>query len=216
MNDILKLTITLMTVCVVSGLLLGLVSDATRQPIREAEQQKLLDSLSVALPSAKRFSGEREMKLAGGRSLPYYEGYSNTGRLVGYALLGQKQGYQSKLRVLVGIRPDGVIEGIDVVQQAETPGLGARVDEIKVDETLWSRINRFFTSEEKRESAPRPWFQEQFNGLTADELRVLVPPQKGKGVQALTGATITSRALVQAVKESIELFLKKEKGGSRG
>jgi electron transport complex protein RnfG len=147
MNDILKLTIILTTVCVVSGLLLGLVSDTTRQPIKEVEQRKLLDSLSVALPSAKRFSGEREMKLAGGRSLMYYEGYSDTGQLVGYALLGEKQGYQSELRVLVGIRPDGVIEGIDVVQQAETPGLGARVDEIKVDETLWSRINRFFKEE---------------------------------------------------------------------
>ncbi len=216
MKDILKICIILMVVCLVSGLCLGLVYNVAKPRITETSAQLLLNSLEVVLPQATRFSDELSRELPDGRTIRYYEGYSTSGETVGYALLGEKQGYQSELRVLVGIDPQGLIKGIKVLQQAETPGLGARVDEVEVNETLWARIAQLLKGERGEEISPRPWFQEQYNGLTLGELKVIKPPYKGKGIHALTGATITSVALTEAVRDSIELFLKTEKGGESG
>ena len=149
--------------------------------------------------------------------IDYYEGYSSSGKINGYALIGEKQGYQSLIRVLVGIDPGGVIQAIKVLQQAETPGLGTRIEEVKADETLWGRIARRPGTAPARKGPERPWFQTQYDGLTVKGLRVVRPPFKGeKGIHALTGATITSRALTNAVKGAITGFLSARKGGGGG
>jgi electron transport complex protein RnfG len=125
-----------------------------------------------------------------------------------------QQGYQSYIKVLAGINPAGVIQGIDVLQQAETPGLGARIEEVAARETLWGRLRRLFTGAAVPASPERPWFAQQFDGRTVDRLALVVPPRQGDGIHALTGATITSRALTGAVKESIERFLSARRGGA--
>ena len=216
MNDILKLCVFLALLCLVSGFCLGLVYDITKQPIEETKQNILRNSLTIVLPQADHFSEEKVKKMADGRKLIYYDGCSSGGKVIGYAIIGEKQGYQSLIRVLVGITPQGDIQGIDVLEQAETPGLGALIDEVKVDDTLWSRIALLFEGRKEQSRPQRPWFQEQYDGLTVNDLRVIKPPYKGKGIHALTGATITSRALTDAVKDAIEQFVKGEKGVAGG
>ena len=116
--------------------------------------------------------------------------------------------------MLVGIDPAGTIEGIKVIEQAETPGLGARVDEVEARGTLWGRIAGMFRGAAAEKEPAQPWFQAQYKGLAPAELKLLRPVRDGRGIHALTGATITSRALTDAVRDSIELFLatKKERG----
>jgi electron transport complex protein RnfG len=209
-----KLCIVLGVVCTLSGLALGLVYQVTERPIEEAARRALERSLGVVLPRAARFSAERVTPCAGGGEAVYYEGYASDGALVGYALMGGKQGYQSYIKVLVGIDPAGVIQGIDVLQQAETPGLGARIEEVAARETLWGRLHQVFAGEAPPSSPGRPWFGQQFDGRTIDRLTLIVPPRQGDGIHALTGATITSRALTDAVEESIERFLSTRRGGA--
>jgi electron transport complex protein RnfG len=170
--------------------------------------------LKLVVPLAEKFSEKKKAALADGRSLDYYEGYGTGGEVAGYALAAERQGYQSLLKVLVGIDPAGTIQGIKVVEQTETPGLGARVDEVEARGTLWGRIAGVFRGEKAKEEQPaQPWFQAQYKGLTPAELKLLRPGQDGKGIHALTGATITSRACTDAVRDSIGLFLaSKEKG----
>lgn len=214
MRDVLKLTVLLTVVCLLNGLALGLVYEVTRGAIANTAARTLTESLKVVVPKADRFSETKEYplpkecSLAGGRAIAYREAYSRSGEVIGYALVGERQGYQSILKVLVGINPQGVIQGVKVLEQAETPGLGSRIDELKVSETIWTCIANLFKRENAGAANQRPWFQEQYRGLTAGEITLLRPSQDGKGIHALTGATITSRALTQAVRDSIEAFLK--------
>lgn len=215
MGDIVKLCVILTVVCMLNGLAIGYVYDASRAAIKKTAAATLADSLRLVVPRAEKFSGKKQAALADGRSLDYYEGYGPGGAVAGYALAAERQGYQSLLKVLVGIDPAGTIEGIKVIEQAETPGLGARVDEVEARGTLWGRIAGMFRGAAAAGEVPaEPWFQAQYRGLTPAELKLLRPGQDGKGIHALTGATITSRACTDAVRDSIGLFLasRKEKG----
>jgi electron transport complex protein RnfG len=197
-----------------NGLALGIVYEATKGAIDRTSARMLADALKVVLPEAVSFSEQKESALPDGRAVDYHEGYASGGELVGYALSGKKQGYQSCLKVLVGVDRAGVIQGVKVLEQAETPGLGARLDEVLIHETLWGRIAAVVGKRRGAGEKPRPWFQEQYRGLTTDELVVLRPAQGGKGIHAMTGATITSRALTGAVRESVEGFMK-ARGGAQ-
>ena len=213
--DVVKLSALLAAVCLASGLALGFVYRLTEPLVERTERETLRASLSEALPQAAAFSEEKLAKGPGGKEIRYYEGRSGSGELVGYAVLGEKTGYQSLIRVLVGVNPRGVIQAVKVLQQAETPGLGTKVDEIAINETIWERIARLLSGEKKEEAPQRPWFQEQFDGLTTGELTVIKPPYGGKkGIHAITGATITSRAVTAAVRETVAGFMKSR--GGRG
>jgi len=93
-------------------------------------------------------------------------------------------GYSGKIKLLVGIYADGSLAGVRVIQHKETPGLGDKINERKSDWIL------------------------TFNGLS------LVNPVESKwkvkkdGGQfdQFTGATITPRAIVEAVKQSLYYF----------
>jgi len=91
---------------------------------------------------------------------------------VGRAFMARKTGYGGAIDVLVGLETEGTLRGIRVISQQETPGLGAKITE--------------------------PAFLDQFSGLSVDELALR---QHGGAVDAITGATISSSTLVDAVKE---------------
>jgi len=110
----------------------------------------------------------------------YYEAYKNPDTTVslGYVTTAYGSGFSSTVRTIVGMDKTGRIRGVKVVYQQETPGLGTHSQD--------------------------DWFQKQFIGLTTNEL--LVDKDGGK-VKAITGATITSRAVTNSIKRSLnELF----------
>jgi electron transport complex protein RnfG len=94
-------------------------------------------------------------------------------------------GYNAAISLLIGISPSSTVTGVRVVSHRETPGLG---DAIEVDKTDWIR---------------------QF-----DSTSLQMPPLEGWGVKkdeggefdSLTGATVTSRAVVNAVKNTLLYF----------
>jgi electron transport complex protein RnfG len=89
----------------------------------------------------------------------------------------------------------GKLSGIYVLAHTETPGLGGNVNLVNSENT-WRNL---LTGTMKDETGKRPDFQEQFRGLTLDEAKL---KQDGGKVDALTGATITSRAVCDAVQKS--------------
>jgi len=126
---------------------------------------------------------------------------------LGYLSVGEKQGYSSTIRVLVGCTPDYTVKAVRILSQSETPGLGERTREVKTDRTIWQAAGEALGLAEGKSSGEagerRPWFQKQFSGLTLDELVVVKDPS-GEGVEAITGATVTSTAVTEAVKEAVE------------
>lgn len=93
-------------------------------------------------------------------------------------------GYNAPIRLLIGIAPDGTLTGVRVVSHRETPGLG---DKIEIEKSDW--IRQF---EGKRLDNPPPaqWAVDRDDGI----------------FDSLTGATVTPRAVVRAVRRTLEYY----------
>lgn len=110
-----------------------------------------------------------------------YEGKNEGGETVGYAISTSTQGYGGQVKVMTGIK-DGEIIGVDVFyNDDETPGLGKN------------------TSNES--------FTDQYKGLTTDSsISVSKDSSDGQTVDAVTSATISSRAVTKAVNEAVAVY----------
>ena len=204
-DSIIKLGLVLMVICFVAGTALAVTYRLTKVKIEEQSQAQQLNALKVVLPQAAEFSEPKS-----GVDIEYYEGLDKEQRVVGYAFIGKAKGYSSTINVVVGIDPEGTITGIKITEQKETPGLGTKAVEVPVTRTFWQAILGQGGSEAPR----RPWFEEQFTGKILKDLKVITGKTDTE-IQALTGATITSKAVTKAVRESIEKFMKQGGGGRR-
>lgn len=105
------------------------------------------------------------------------------GNTVGYVFETESKGYGGTVRVMTGISAEGDITGVVILSHSETPGLGA--------------------------NAERESFREQFKQPAANSTGIQVvkfqAPNEGE-IQAMTGATITSTAVTNAVNSAIELY----------
>ncbi len=103
----------------------------------------------------------------------------------GYAVETAPAGFGGEMVMMVGIAPDGSILGLQIVSHAETPSLGAVA---------------------AADSAAGEAFRGQFRGLTAP----VAVTADGGNIDALTNATITSRAVTEGVNAAIECVLRRE------
>lgn len=198
-----KLGVLLCVVGIISGFALSLTYSLTKENIEKQKKAEILESLPVVLPSAKSFS---DLKTIDG--INYYEGKNEKNEPAGYVVCGENKGYQSIIRFLVGIDPLGNIQGLRIIEQAETPGLGARITEVSGNKTVTQYLKTLFDkkpSSDRQES--EPWFTQMFTGKYYKDLYVSKTEKNGNAIQAITGATITTEAVVEGVKSSIDKFL---------
>ena len=123
-----------------------------------------------------------EEKVSG--DIKYFECKDVSGVVVGYALPAQGNGYQGVIKLMVGLTTDlSKITGISVLEQVETPGLGGRISE--------------------------QVFQDQFRGIKTQPAVGYVKnqaPNNETDIQAVTGATISSRSVVTIINRNIAKF----------
>jgi electron transport complex protein RnfG len=120
-----------------------------------------------------------------GDSLDIYPAKLN-GEIVGFAVnTYTKKGFSGNISLMTGFKSDGTILNIAVLEQKETPGLGTKMNE--------------------------PEFKEQFNGKNPAEF-VLKVKKDGGPVDAITAATISSRAFCDAVWRAYNSL---QKGGQK-
>ncbi|NIP59362.1 MAG: FMN-binding protein [Gemmatimonadetes bacterium] len=111
---------------------------------------------------------------------PVYAGYDEGGRLVGFAVAGQKAGYQDVVRLIFGYDPgEDRVLGMKVLESKETPGLGAKITSDS------SFIGEF-------RGVETPLFGVKDGGDAPDE------------VDMITGATISSEAVIEIINERVE------------
>lgn len=192
-----------MLICLIAVSALAITYHLTKGTIEERVHEEQLRALKVVLPRATHFSD-----LKSGVEIDYYEGLDRDEKVVGYAFLGEAKGYSSTIQVVVGIDPEGAITGIKITEQKETPGLGTKAVEVPSTRTFWEAI----LGRGDTEDPGRPWFEAQFAEKILKDLKV-VTGKTDTGIQALTGATITSRAVTEAVRNSLESFLKQQGEG---
>ena len=184
MPNWLKYPLTLLAVASVSALLLAGLEVLTRPQKAKLAKEESAKARKLVLPLATAFKKKGNCEV----------GYDNSNSVVGYIAKGQAVGYSSTIKVMVGTDKKIDVQGVKVLYQKETPGLGDKVIEIKSTKT-WGTV----LSGEKTPKG-KPWFTEQFVGK--------VPPFKvkkdGGKIDAITGATISSRAVCKAVNQAID------------
>lgn len=115
-----------------------------------------------------------------------YVGYGADGSEAGYVITTVVKGYGGDVSVMTGISADGTVMGTQVLEHNETVGLGANVEKLS--------------------------FTDQFKGKTSGDQFAVT--KDGGNIDAVTGATISSRAVTNAVSEAMMVF-NEIKGGAR-
>jgi electron transport complex protein RnfG len=200
-----NMILVLALICAAAGLALGATYRGTRDKIKAQQERERMNALRIVLPNVHK-EGFREVAspespFAVDRK--YYEAYDASGNLVGYALEGAGSGYSSTIRVTVGVDAKaGTILGIKITFQQETPGLGANCDAVEAEATLWDVLSG------KGKKAPsEPRFQAQFRGQNLDSF--VKVGNKYQNIDGLTGATITTNAVADAVVTAVREFKEK-------
>lgn len=178
MRDVVRMVLVLAAVCTVAALGLARVYDLTKEPIKEAKRQELLRAIRAVLPPFENAPDQDAVEVDG---TPYYPG-TKGGEVVGVAFpVSSGEGYAGTIEALVGVDPAGTVTGVAILAHAETPGLGAK-----------------FTD---------PDYLAQFRGKTLEGAKWAVAKDGGDFDQ-ITGATITPRALIKAIRGGLEGFEK--------
>ncbi|MBQ3677590.1 MAG: RnfABCDGE type electron transport complex subunit G [Bacteroidales bacterium] len=175
-----NMVISLLVITLVAGLSLGFVQQVTKDPIANSKQQKQIEAISAVVPAFNNNPLETCEKVAvDDDSLAVYTA-QNGDEIVGYAILSStNSGFGGNVQIMVGFNPDGTIYNTSVVTHQETPGLGDQM-----------------TTEK---------FRSQFIGFDCKTKKARVK-KDGGDVDALTAATISSRAFCSAINKAYRAF----------
>ena len=189
-----RLVIILTTICLVAAAVLAGVYDLTKETIAEQQRLRTLRALKSVLPpfdneierGAKQVVTGKDRK---GRDIvtTFYVA-RREGRLVGTAFqVVAPDGYSGNIYILMGVDPEFKVTGIEIISHLETPGLGDKIED--------------------------PEWRAEFKGRSlADGPRFAVKKDGGE-IDQFTGATISPRAVVNAVKRGLALYEKLVKEG---
>lgn len=185
-STFLNMVITLMVIAGIASLALGGVYNLTKEPIRLAKKAKAEAAIKAVVPDFDSLYSFKYKPESGEDSLTVHEAYMNNSH-VGTAIASySNKGYDpTQIQVMVGFLPDGSVENTSVVQHKETPGLGTKMEEDP--------------------------FKNQFKGINPAKFDLRVK-KDGGDVDAITAATITSRAFSDAVERAYQSFQKIEGG----
>jgi Na+-translocating ferredoxin:NAD+ oxidoreductase subunit G len=167
--------LTLSLIGMLSGTVLALVSTWASPLIAQRELEAKEAAIFLVQPEAATY---KQVPLD---ELEVYRVFDNAGAPIGYAMVHGANGFQSLIKVMIGLSDDlNTVTSIEVLSQNETPGLGTLIKE--------------------------PEYQDQFIGLSTTPNIVWVkgvPPESPNEVQTITGATISSRAVVEIVDDAV-------------
>ena len=184
----------------VLGFVLGLVYDMTKRPIKEAEEKAKQEAFSQVFEDASKFEALEFDKDAANK-LAADNGFSDTfddiqtafdanGEVAGYVItVTAKDGSQGSITFSVGIRNDGTVNGYSITKISETPGLGMKATE----ESFYSQFQ---------------------NKLVEAFTVVKSAPAADNEIEAITGSTITSKAIANGCNAAILYFNTELKGGA--
>jgi electron transport complex protein RnfG len=151
---------------------------AVTHQLTEPKRQENLRKIEFAARKEIEPTAEKFLP-AKAQNYSFLKAVDKNKKVVGYILKAVRRGYSSDVETLIAVNPDFSVEAIKILVQGETPGLGANVESPK------------FTSQFKHHL-----------------LQGLAVRKDGGTIDAITGATISSRAVADSVRQEIELFKK--------
>ena len=181
-STFLNMTLTLFVITLIAGVSLGFINDITKGPKAQAKLDRKINALKNVLPEFNNNPVENVKLIktdSAKDSVEIYTAFLNENQS-GIAVVGSSdKGFSGLVKIMVGFNTDGSIFNIAVLEQKETPGLGTKMKDEK--------------------------FLKQFRGKHPKTYNLKVKKDQGD-VDALTGATITTRAFSEATQMAYEVF----------
>ena len=200
MNNILRFTLVLFLVNLIAAGILAGVYHITRPKIELEESLVKEAALKEVMPESVGNRLESIQAKGGIDCWKVFKGSSPAVR--GYVFIAKEYGYSSVIESMVGMKKDGTITGVRIVSQNETPGLGAKIIEVVSNKTIFKVLKELCSGRYRAEENIPPYFTEQFRGLDIRGIEL-----SKHGIQAITGATISSQAVVDSIrKEGLEIL----------
>lgn len=182
-STFINMLISLTLVALAAAVSLAYMNELTIGPKEEARKLKKLNAIKSVLPEITNdpFTEKKSFGIEGEKdSLDFFPG-KNNGELKGIAISTfTKKGYSGLIKLMVGFKEDGTINNIVTLVQKETPGLGTKI------------TNESFVS--------------QYLDKNPGEFNMTVTKDGGE-IDAITGATITTRAFNHAVQRAYDKFM---------
>lgn len=174
-----NMIVSLGVVCILAGAVLGIMYKVTRKPIADQIQKTQLDAIRKVAPAFDNnpVAEARKVEADGMQCtvFPAREG----GVLKGAAVeVSTMEGFGGEITIMVGFDLEGAVTDYQVLRQAETPGLGSKMQE-------WFR---------------NPQGARSIIGKSPETTKFRLTKEAGGEIDAITGATITSRAFLGAVR----------------
>lgn len=195
MKRMMKDAAILFAITLIAGLLLGVVYEVTKEPIALQEAKRKNEACKEVFQDAVNFEAlELSMPETPGTSEKaaaiineVSAAVAEDGTVLGYVLdITTHEGYNGDIQFTMGIRLDGTVNGISLLSIAETPGLGMKAEEVLKPQFAGKNVGMFSYT--------------KTGAVTSDQ------------IDAISGATITTNALVNGVNTGLEFF-KTELGG---
>ena len=183
-----NMVLVLLGITLIASFSLGAVYNLTKEPIAKAQQAKKEAAIKQVVPDFDQLDPITVIPEDGGDPMVINKAMK-AGELVGYAVEAYTdKGFGGRIDLMVGFTPDGNIYNTALLHHTETPGLGDKMDVAKSN------------------------FPEQFNNKNPEEYTLKVK-KDGGGVDAITAATISSRAFCDGVQRAYDVV--KKEGGSK-
>lgn len=188
-STIIKDAVALFVITLIAGLLLGLVNQITKEPIAASELAAKNAAYQKVFSEGKAFEEEEALakkletlNISGAEIAEVLAAKDADGNTIGYVMsLIAKEGYGGDISFAIGVKLDGIMTGLSVLSHSETAGLGANC-----------------TKEE---------FQAQFVGLKGPKIQYSKTGKSSENeFDAISGATITSKALTGAVNAGLSFL----------
>lgn len=189
MKSMIKDAAILFAITLISGLLLGIVYEVTKEPIAIQEAKRKNEACKEVFQDAFNFE---VLELSAPETVAatineVSKAVAEDGTLLGYVLdITTHEGYNGDIQFTMGIRLDGTVNGISLLSIAETPGLGMKAEEVLKPQFAEKNVTQFSYT--------------KTGAVTPDQ------------IDAISGATVTTNALVNGVNTGLEFF-KTELGG---
>ena len=189
MKEMLKITLSLVAIFIAAGLIMGVTYKYTSPKRFIAEKEEKEKALKEMAPDATDpILPAGNWSSSHGKPYEYYLATSN-GKPVAYISSTAGKGYSSYIAMLVSLDTDLKIKDVNILHHGETPGLGDQVEDRKL-------------------------FLDQFKGKALSQI-VLLKTETKENIQAISGATISSRAVTNGVKDAVQTLVDKYGSGLR-
>ena len=183
MKDMLHMGLFLFVIAAIAGILLAFTESFTAPYILENQKKVEEQARREVLPAAATFKESSFIDTTASQTIIFSSGFLANGELAGIVVKVAPKGFAGPIEMMLGINSNGRVNGFKVLSLKETPGLGSKLTAAT--------------------------FAEPFKKLISEVSDPIFKVKKDNGnVDAITAATISSRAFCSGVREAVDIFRK--------